>query len=492
MVDLDGRAAGARELVDAVCADFEEFAPPVAGAPADAGGRAGAGGGGAVGDIGGPRCSGSASVGADPSGPRGGADPDGPLGWPGYAEQRRRAAERTGADESVLCGHGRVGADRAVLIAFEFGFLGGSVGEAAGARVVHAFERARELRLPVISLVASGGSRMQEGIRALAQLQAIARACLLARQDRIPHITVLRNPTTGGMWASLAAGADVVLADPEAAVAFGGSRVRSPDETGEAFTATGKLADGQVDRVVDGAELPGVLAELVDLLHPQRVARPPEPAEVPEPITRRPRPADGWEAVGRARAADRPHAREYLDRYFTSRVALSGDRAGGADPGMLCGIGRHEGRSVAYAAQTGTANTPAGFRTAARLVRLADRLGLPVLTLVDTPGAANDAAAERAGVGPAIAELFTAVAEARVPITTLVIGEGGSGGALALAAPGRTWITADAYFAVIAPESSAAILKRPPEEAPELADRLRLRPQDLLELGFVRGVVPPV
>ncbi|GAA0536638.1 acetyl-CoA carboxylase [Saccharopolyspora subtropica] len=414
--------------------------------------------------------------------------PDGPLGWPGYDDQLARAAERSGAGESVLCGRGRVGSAEAVLVAFDFAFLGGSVGIAAGARIVAAFEQARDLRLPVISLVASGGSRMQEGICALRQLQAIARACVLTRQERVPHITVLRNPTTGGMWAALSAAADVVLASPGAAVAFGGSRVRHPSDTGAAFSAEGKFADGQVDRVVDDAELPEVLADLVSLLHPQRSVRPPDPAPVPPALTAGALPGSGWEAVQRARAEDRPRARAYLDAYFASRFEISGDRAGGRDDGMICGFGDHEGRTVAFAAQTGTANTPAGFRTAARLVRLADQLGIPVLTLVDTPGAANDAAAEQGGVGPAIAEVFAAVAEARVPITTLVIGEGGSGGALALAAPERTWITSDAYFAVIAPESSAAILKRDPADAPELAGLLRLRPQDLLELGFVAGI----
>ncbi|WP_374108034.1 carboxyl transferase domain-containing protein [Saccharopolyspora sp. 6V] len=442
---------GARELITAVCADFTEFAP---------------------------RRTGTRPV-------------DGPLGWDGYGEQRRRAAERTGAAESVLCGHGAVGSGRAVLVAFEFGFLGGSVGEETGARVVDAFDRARELRLPVVSLVASGGSRMQEGIRALAQLQTIARACARTRRAGLPHVAVLRDPTTGGMWAALGAGADVVLAVPGAEVAFGGSRVRPAAESGAAFTAAGKFAAGQVDRLVAEDELPAVLPGLVDLLQPRRAV--PEPVAPPVPPRPGPAPGSGWAAVRRARAAERPRATDYLDRFFTGRFALSGDRAGGADPGMLCGIGEHEGRPVAYAAQTGTANTPAGFRTAARLVRLADRLRLPVLTLVDTPGAANGAAAELAGAGPAIGELFTAVAEARVPITTLVIGEGGSGGALALAAPGSTWITADAYFAVIAPESAASILKLPPEQVPELAESLRLRPQDVVDLGFARGVLgePP-
>ncbi|NEA18398.1 carboxyl transferase domain-containing protein, partial [Streptomyces halstedii] len=190
--------------------------------------------------------------------------------------------------------------------------------------------------------------------------------------------------------------------------------------------------------------------------------------------------------------ADRPRAAAYLDAYFDDRLALRGDRCGGVDPGMLCGVGLRAGRPVAYAAQCGTATRPAGYRTATRVIRLADRLGLPVLTLIDTPGAANDAEAERTGAGAAIAEVFAAVAGARVPVTSLVIGEGGSGGALALAAPGNTHVTADSYFSVIAPESAAAILKRGPEEVRATAGQLRLRPQDLVELGVARSVVGPV
>jgi acetyl-CoA carboxylase carboxyl transferase subunit beta len=159
---------------------------------------------------------------------------------------------------------------------------------------------------------------------------------------------------------------------------------------------------------------------------------------------------------------------------------------------MLCGFGEHDGRTIAYAAQTGTATRPAGYRTAARLIRLADQLRIPVLTLVDTPGAANDAEAERQGAGAAIAELFGAVAAARTPVTTLLIGEGGSGGALALAAPGDTWATPDSYFSVIAPELAAAILKRPASQVTATADQLRLRPQDLVDLGLIRGLVSPV
>ncbi|MDU0253773.1 carboxyl transferase domain-containing protein [Streptomyces sp. PU10] len=415
--------------------------------------------------------------------PDGSWQPDGPLDWPGYDAARARAAERTGETESVVCGTGDVEGTRAVLVSFEFGFLGGSLGHRTGDRLEAAYAYAREHRLPVVPLVATGGSRMQEGMLALTQLQRVARQSALTRAAGLAQIAVVRDPATGGGWATLGAGADVVLALPGAQVGFAGSRVRPPDADPAAYTAEAQVAAGSADAVVPPGELRATLGRWLRLLTAPSNA----PAPVPRPLGARDLPADGWEAVRRARAPERPRAGAYLDAYFTERVALSGDRCGGRDPeGMLCGFGTHAGRTVAYAAQTGAATRPAGYRTATRLVHLADRLGIPVLTLVDTPGAANDAEAERQGAGPAIADLFGAVASVRTPVTTLVIGEGGSGGALALAAPGSTWATPDSYFSVIAPEHAAAILKRPPEEVEATAGQLRLRPQDLTELGVIR------
>ncbi|MEU2716813.1 carboxyl transferase domain-containing protein [Streptomyces sp. NPDC007205] len=420
-----------------------------------------------------------------PSPPRESA-PDGPLGWQGYDASRARAAARTGEEESVVCGTARVEGTPAVLIAFEFGFLGGSLGERTGDRLEAAYIHARAHRLPVVPLIATGGSRMQEGMLALSQLQRVARQSALTREAGLPQIAVLRDPTTGGGWATLGAGADVVLALPGAQVGFVGSRVRPPDADPSAYTAESQVAAGSADAVVAPAELKEALGAWLRLLtSPSADVPPPPPALGGAGL-----PATGWEAVQRARAPERPRAHAYLNAYFTRRRALSGDRCGGTDPeGVLCGFGEREGRTVAYAAQTGAATRPAGFRTAARLIRLADRLGIPVLTLVDTPGAANDAEAERQGAGAAIAEVFGAVAAARVPVTTLVIGEGGSGGALALAAPANTWATPDSYFSVIAPELAAAILKRPGQEVRATADQLRIRPQDLVELGVIRGIV---
>ncbi|WP_086721888.1 carboxyl transferase domain-containing protein, partial [Streptomyces angustmyceticus] len=419
--------------------------------------------------------------------------PDGPLGWHGYDDARARARARTGEDESVVTALATIGGREAVVLSFEFRYLGGSLGERTGDRLEAAYTLARERGLPVVSLIATGGSRMQEGMRALTQLQRVARQSALNRAAGLPQIAVLRDPTTGGGWATLGAAADVILALPGAQIGFAGSRVRPPDADPFAYSAEGQLATGHIDAVVPPDRLRGTLQRWLRLLCPPEEARTRtvEPAPPPSALGVPGLPETGWDAVVRARESGRPRAEAYLRAYFDDREEISGDRCGGVDPGIRCGFGHREGRTIAFAAQCGTATRPAGFRTAARLVRLADRLRIPVLTLVDTPGAANDAAAERAGAGAAIADAFAALATAEVPVTSLLIGEGGSGGALALAAPDRLWATPDSYFSVIAPELAAAILKRDEAQVHDTADQLRIRPQDLLELGVIQGIVPP-
>ncbi|MEV7644066.1 carboxyl transferase domain-containing protein [Streptomyces rubiginosohelvolus] len=417
--------------------------------------------------------------------------PDGPLDWAGYDAARERASARTGEEESVAYGTGVVGDYPCVLLSFEFGFLGGSLGRQTGDRLAAAYELALTRSLPLLALVATGGSRMQEGMVALTQLQRVAAASVRLRAAGLPQIAVVRDPTTGGGWATVGAGADVVLALPGAQVGFAGSRVRPPDADPYAYSAEGQFAAGQVDAVVPADELTATVTHWLRALGPhEELPAAPVPGALSAGDPAAPLPETGREAVARARDPRRPRAEAYLADYFAVRLPLHGDRSGSTDPGLLCGFGlRADGQPVAYVAQCGTPTRPAGYRAAARTIRLADRLGIPVLTLVDTPGAANDAEAERAGAGAAIADTFAAIAAARVPVTTLVIGEGGSGGALALAAPGNTHVTVDSYFSVIAPELAAAILKRPPSETGATADQLRLRPQDLVDLGFARSIV---
>ena len=421
-----------------------------------------------------------------------------PSGWPGYPDQLRRARNVTGARHAVTTGMTTVGGEACVLVGFEFSFLGGSVGAAEGAKIARAFSVAMAERLPVVCVAASGGSRMQEGTSALLQMQAVAAAIAAARRAGIPHIAVAGDPTTGGVWSSLIADADVLISVPGARVGFSGSRTRPPgaDPRSPEYLADRKWARGFIDVLSPVPGLRAEVAAVVRLLSPrsrgdllQRAPLPAWPAG--DRDADGPPDADAWTHVGGARSPRRARADRWLAGYFEAAVEIRGDRCGGVDTGLRCGFGRHQGTTIAYVAQTGERTTPAGFRTATRLLGLATRFRLPVLTLIDTPGAAAAPADEAAGVGPAIAELFVAMASSQVPVTSVVIGEGVSGGALALASPSDLWIARDGYLAVTAPEHAALILKLGVHDISQVASWLRLTPAELISRGIVRGVIAP-
>ncbi len=412
-----------------------------------------------------------------------------PLQWPGYRDQLSTARAKSGETEAAVIAEGQVAGRTCTLISFDFNFLGGSMGEVVGHRISAGFAHAVEHGQPVISLISSGGARVQEGMSSLVQMQRITRCVTRARHAGLAHIAIARHPTTGGVWVSLGAAADVIIGIDGATVAFAGNRVRDGEATEDAFTAETKFKDGFIDAVVGEADAAGVLEGYVWALgNRNRGAGPPKPPAHPGPGPSN-GPVSGWEAVVRARSPERPRALAYLDSYFEERVGISGDRVGGRDDGMLCGFGLRDGETIAYVAQTGTGNSAAGFRTASRLFRLAGRLGFPVLTLIDTPGAANDETAEHEGIGHAIGETFLAISELSVPVTSVVIGEGGSGGALALAQPAELWATPDSYFSVISPEAAALIVHRDPNRAAEVADQLALGPAELVSLGIVEGIM---
>ena len=420
-----------------------------------------------------------------------------PSGWPGYEDQLRRAQSATGARHAVTTGVATVAGELCVIVGFEFSFLGGSVGVAEGARIARAFSVATAQRIPIVCVAASGGSRMQEGTSALVQMQVVAAAIARARRADIPHIGVASDPTMGGVWASLIAGADVLVGVPGARVSFSGSRTRpaGTDPESAEFLADGKWARGFVDVLSPEHGLRAQVGAIVTLLAPG--SRGDTPGRAPLPAwpaghADAGRPGqDAWAQVNGARRPAGARADRWLAGYFDQVFEIRGDRCGGVDAGLRCGFGRRDGATIAYVAQTGQRTTPAGFRTATRLLALASRFGRPVLTLIDTPGAAAAPGDEAAGIGPAMAELFAAIASCPVPITSVVIGEGVSGGALALASPTDLWLARDGYLAVTAPELAASILKLPADDVPQVAARLRLTPTELARRGIIRGIVGP-
>lgn len=421
-------------------------------------------------------------------------EPGNPNGWPGYAEQLTATRAATGSRHAVMTGRATIAGEPCVLIGFDFGFLGGSAGVAEGARITQAFAVAATERVPVVCVAASGGARMQEGTSALVQMQAFAGAISSARREGVPYIAVAADPTTGGVWSSLIACADVLISVPGARISFSGSRTRprDADPGSDEFRAEGKWARGFVDTLTPITGLRAQVAAAIGLLSPRSrgtLERAPLP-HWPSRVDAAEASPNAWVQVSRARGGS-ARADHWLADYFGESLELRGDRCGGVDPGLRCGFGRRLGATIGYVAQTGAPTSAAGFRTAKRLLGLAARFGLPVLTLIDTPGAAALPSDEADGVGTAIAELLVAIGASPVPITSVVIGEGVSGGAIALASSDDLWIAESGYLAVTAPELATSILKLGAADIVAVTERLRLTPADLAASGIVRGVIGP-
>jgi acetyl-CoA carboxylase carboxyl transferase subunit beta len=413
-----------------------------------------------------------------------------PLGFPGYAE---RVAAMGG--ESVRTGL----ADGFVLVECDFDVIGGSMGLVHGEKVVRAFDRATERRLPTVVVTRSGGARMQEGMVSLIQLSRTAAAVARHQAAGLLSIAVHRSPTTGGVFASYGSLVDLHVAEAGATIGFAGPRVveqttGSPVGT-DSHVAEAALDAHLVDAVVEPeATLAWVRAALGLEVVPLVAPRPPVPTRRTDPGDADDDPA--WRAVLRARQLGRPSGIQVAAAATTSWTELGA----GTDPAMRTALVTVGGRRAvvvamdryAAAGPSGQAGQPgpAGYALACRGIDLAGRLGLPIVTFVDTPGARVDPEAERGGIAGAIARTHLAMATAPVPTVSVCVGEGGSGGAQALSAADRLLIQEGAIFSVIGPEGAAAILERDAAKAPEVAPLLRLTATDLVGLGIADELVP--
>ena len=408
-----------------------------------------------------------------------------------YRDRLREAERRTGMHEAAMSGEARLDGHPLILISLEFDFLGGTMGSVVGEKVARAFRAATRRRLPVVSILASGGARIQEGMLALMQMAKTATAVAAHRAAGLPYISVLTNPSFGGTFASFGSLGDVLIGEPDAQIGFVGSRVvegtiaeRIPKDARRAETV---LQHGMIDMVRPRRALRHQLAVLVSQLTADRRAAWPAVRLAPPPKPAR----TAQEVIELARSPERPRAREYIDRIFSPFTELHGDRCYGDDPAIAGGIADLRGHPVVLIAQVGQAMPmPEGYRKAHRLLRLAEKFGLPVVTLVDTPGAFPGLEAEHRGIALAIGENLAVLARLTVPIVNVVIGEGGSGGALALGLADVILMQEHAVYSVIAPEGAAAILLRDAERTDELVAGLKLRAHDLLELGVIDAIVP--
>ncbi|MDP2727825.1 MAG: acetyl-CoA carboxylase carboxyl transferase subunit alpha [Dehalococcoidia bacterium] len=417
-----------------------------------------------------------------------------------YRKRLEEAQRRTGLTEAVVTGTCRVEGKSTVLVAMDFEFMGGTMGSVVGEKVTMAFELAVKEKQPIIVVATGGGARMQEGMLSLMQMAKTAAAAQRLHRAGLPYISVLTDPTTGGIYASFASLGDVIVAEPGALVGFAGPRVVR-QTTGEvdavSHTSEFLFQHGMVDLIVDRARLRTLLSVLLHLLNPQfrlvlgrKVPSYPTSHQVVE---------SAWDAVQLARHQQRPTAMDYIGRMMSNFVELHGDRLYGDDEAVVCGLADLSGQPVVVIGQErghgepsrneGRAR-PEGYRKAQRAMGLAAKFGLPLITFIDTPGADPGLESEERGIATTLATTLALMSQLPVPMLTVVIGEGGSGGALALGVADRILMLEHAIYSVISPEGAAAILYRDAARAEEVAPALKLTAQDCLSLGVVDLVVP--
>lgn len=448
-----------------------------------------------------------------------------PLNFPGYEKKAAAAREKSKLNEAIVTGKGMIDGNPAVVGVCDARFIMSSMGHVVGEKITEAVERATKEKLPVILFACSGGARMQEGIVSLMQMAKTSAALKRHHEAGQLFISVLTDPTTGGVTASFAMLGDIILAEPHALIGFAGPRVIEQtigQKLPEGFQrAEFLLEHGFVDKIVERRDQKRVIGQILYMhrSHKMNIAR-----KMPEQWASENAAAAGaqekaeevkgaelsgpeeektaWDTVLLSRRADRPVATDYINAIFDEFIEFHGDRYFKDDGAIVGGIAMFHGMPVTVIGQQKGKNTkdnirrnfgmpsPDGYRKALRLMKQAETFGRPVICFVDTPGAFCGLEAEERGQGEAIARSLFEMSALKVPVLSVVIGEGGSGGALAMAVANEVWMLENAIYSILSPEGFASILYKDSKKAPEAAKVMKVTAADLKELGLIEQVVP--
>ena len=439
-----------------------------------------------------------------------------PLSYKGYEDKVKKLQEKTQLDEAIVTGKARIGGVSVALGVCDSRFLMASMGENVGEKIARAVEKATDEGLPVVLFACSGGARMQEGIVSLMQMAKTSAALKRHSDAGLLYISVLTNPTTGGVTASFAMLGDIILAEPNALIGFAGPRVIEQtirQKLPKGFQRSEFLLEhGFIDQIVERKNMKEALAKLLKMhcknlcIEAETVQKNlvkslknlPETKENMVDISEK----TAWEHVVLARSKERPTGKDYIPWLFDHFTELHGDRLFGDDPALIGGIGYFNGVPVTLLVQekgNGTKEniahnfgmvSPEGYRKSLRLMKQAEKFHRPVICLVDTPGAFCGLEAEERGQGEAIARNLFELSGLKVPVLSIVIGEGGSGGALALAAGDEVWMMENSIYSILSPEGFASILWKDSGKAKEAAEVMKLTAADLKKLGIIELVIP--
>ena len=441
-----------------------------------------------------------------------------PVNYKGYPEKVQALQEKTGLKEAVVTGRGKINGRETVIAVCDGRFLMASMGWAVGEKITRAVERATEEKLPAIIFACSGGARMQEGITSLMQMAKTSAALERHSKAGLLYVSVLTEPTTGGVTASFAMLGDIILAEPGALIGFAGPRVIEQtirQKLPKGFQRAEFLVEhGFVDDIVRRENLKETLGKILEMHEGQSTDSTSENEKASYINKDEFSPKSdvahaginpyltAWERVQLSRKTDRPSGSDYIEALFTEFMEFHGDRNYGDDRAVIGGIAKFHGRPVTVIVQEKGTNTkeniahnfgmpmPEGYRKALRLMKQAEKFHRPVICFVDTPGAFCGIEAEERGQGEAIARNLRELAGLKTPVLSIVTGEGGSGGALALAAGDQVWMLENSVYSILSPEGFASILWKDSTKAKEAAAVMKLTASDLYQKGIIEQVIP--
>ena len=421
---------------------------------------------------------------------------------------------RTGLTDAVVTGTCKIEGHSVVLIALDFRFVGSSLGGVVGEKITLAFEKAARRKIPVVAISTSGKSTEQPGFLSLMQMAKTAFASNRLSQAHVPYISILTNPTTGQVYASLARHADVILAEPESMLGMAPPGAHQDDpvvqtNTSHIYAAEAHRARGMIDNIVHRENLKGVLAILLHSLRPQQAGTPGNgPAQNKTQYDQRPEHdgllelwPSGWTSVSISNSGQRPTSLDYAQRIFHDFVELHGDRLYGDDPSIIVGvgtmgkykvafIGQEKGHELTSLQRRQGRTMPEGYRKAQRMILLASKFQIPLITLIDTPGPYYGRDSEERGLGSAMATTMSLLAQAPIPTLAAIVGEGGSEGALALGVTDRVLMLENARYIVTSPEDATALLYRDQPNLETVIEPLILSSKECQEVGIADILIP--
>ena len=436
-----------------------------------------------------------------------------PLDFEGYEDKLAETREKTGANEAVTVGQCNIYGEPAVIGVCETRFMMGSMGHVVGEKITRAIERATELKLPVFIFCASGGARMQEGIVSLMQMAKTSAAIKKHSEAGLFYCSILTDPTTGGVTASFAMLGDVIMAEPGALIGFAGPRVIKQtigQELPEGFqTSEFLLEHGFIDGIVKRENLKKTMYFLIKTHQCKEGTYADfkkdfhfELNEIIKERSWKTLPITAWEKVKAVRQVGRPSATDYMDHIFDFFVEAHGDRGFRDDKAIVGGIGFIDGQPVTVIADVKGKDVkecqernfgmpmPEGYRKALRLMKQAEKFNRPIISFVNTSGAFCGIEAEERGQGEAIARNLLEMSALKVPVLCILIGEGGSGGALATAVGNEVWMMENATYSILSPEGFASILWKDSAKAEQASEVMNITAQDLKRLGIIEQIIP--